>query len=138
MVLSRDSFTSFCVYQFSEQGNVLSRHDISSFALSQHYDSSFGLPLDNDLSFLFWQLDRLHNCRFRLLHKTEQSVELNFSKENLLLHNKDGRVVREIKLKLSALNDLAANEPEFTVTTQGLVVMLTIEKGTGKRMIAIL
>ncbi|XP_044182679.1 uncharacterized protein LOC122963326 [Acropora millepora] len=112
MVLGRDLdfYTSHYVYQFSEQGNFLSRHYVST----------------NDTS------------QIRFLHKTEHVVELNFSKENLFLYNKDGMVVREIKLKLSAFNDLDANEPEFTVTTQGLVAMLTTEKGTGKRMIAIL
>ena len=75
--------------------------------------------------------------RVRLLHKTEHVVELNFSKENLFLYNKDGMVVREIKL--SAFNDLYyLHEPEFTVTTQGLVAMLTNDKRTGERMIAIL
>ena len=75
--------------------------------------------------------------RVRLLHKTEHVVELNFSKENLFLYNKDGMVVREIKL--SAFNDLYyLHEPEFTVTTQGLVAMLTNDKRTGERLIAIL
>ncbi|XP_044182261.1 uncharacterized protein LOC122963048 [Acropora millepora] len=127
-VLSCPSCDVFHVYQFSEQGNVLSRHDISSFAL----------PLDLDLSVLFSQLDRIVNSRFRFLHKTEQLVELNFSKENLLFYNKDAKVVREIKHKLSAFTDLDGNEPEFTVTTQGLVAMLATDKRTGKIMIAIL
>ena len=75
--------------------------------------------------------------RVRLLHKTEHVVELNFSKENLFLYNKDGMVVREIKL--SAFNDLYyLHEPEFTVTTQGLVAMLTNDKRTGERLIAVL
>ena len=75
--------------------------------------------------------------RVRLLHKTEHVVELNFSKENLFLYNKDGMVVREIKL--STFIDLYyLHEPEFTVTTQGLVAMLTTDKRTGERMIAIL
>ena len=75
--------------------------------------------------------------RVRLLHKTEHVVELNFSKENLFLYNKDGMVVREIKL--SAFNDLYyLHEPEFTVTTQGLVAMLTNDKRTGEKLIAVL
>ncbi|KAK2546656.1 hypothetical protein P5673_033735 [Acropora cervicornis] len=74
----------------------------------------------------------------RANNKTEHVIELNFSKENLALYNKDGKVVREIKLKLSALNDLDDNEPQFTVTTQGLVAILATEKRTGKRMIVIL
>ena len=112
VVLGRDLDTSASpyVYQFSEQGNFLSRYYVSSNGTGQ----------------------------IRFLHKTEHVVELNFSKENLFLYNKDGMVAREIKLQLSAFNDLDANEPEFTVTTQGLVVMLATEKGTGKRMIAIL
>ena len=125
VVLSRDSLASLCVYQFSAQGNFLSRHDVSSFAL----------PLDHDLSS---QLDRRVNSRFRFLHKTEQFVELSFSKENFFFYNKVAKVVREIKLKVSALHDLDANKPEFTVTTQGLVAMLATDKRTGKRMIAIL
>ena len=113
VVLDLDSFASrYHVYEFSEQGKFLSRYNVSSNGTGE----------------------------ILLLHKTEHVVELDFSNENLLLYNKDGRVVREIKLKLSAFNDLDANdnEPEFTVTTQGLVAMLTTEKGTGKKMIAIL
>ena len=113
VVLGRDldSPSSPHVYQFSEQGNFLSRYYVSSNGTGQ----------------------------IRLLHKTEHVVKLNFSKENLFLYNKDGMVVREIKLKLSAFNDLAPlHQRRFTVTTQGLVVMLATEKGTGKRMIAIL
>ena len=125
VVLSRDSLASLCVYQFSAQGNFLSRHDVSSFAL----------PLDHDLSS---QLDRRVNSRFRFLHKTEQFVELSFSKENFFFYNKVAKVVREIKLKVSALHDLDANKPEFTVTTQGLVAMLATDKRTGEKMIAIL
>ncbi|XP_015760442.1 PREDICTED: uncharacterized protein LOC107339641 [Acropora digitifera] len=110
VVLGRDldSSASPYVYQFSVQGNFLSGYYVSSNGTGQ----------------------------IRFLHKTEHVVELNFSKEILFLYNKDGRVVREIKLKLSALYDLA--EQGFTVTTQGLVAMLATEKGTGKRMIAIL
>ncbi|XP_015770425.1 PREDICTED: uncharacterized protein LOC107348872 isoform X1 [Acropora digitifera] len=112
MVLASDldSFMPRYVYQFSEEGNFLSRYKVSSNGTGE----------------------------IRLRHKTEHVVELDFSNENLSLYNKDGRVVRKINLKLSALNNLDANEPEFTVTTQGLVAMLTTEKGTGKRMIAIL
>ena len=105
-----DYFASRYVYQFSEQGNLLSRH----------YVSSIGTGL------------------IRFLQKTEHVIELNFSKENLSLYNKDGKVVRQIKLKLSALNDLGDNEPQFTVTTQGLVAILATEKRTGERMIVIL
>ena len=71
-------------------------------------------------------------------HTTEHVVKLDFSKETLFLYNKDGMPVREIKLKLSAFHHLDANEPEFTVTTQGLVAMLATDKRTGKKMIAIL
>ncbi|XP_067025519.1 uncharacterized protein [Acropora muricata] len=112
VVLGRDldSSASPYVYQFSEQGNFLSRYYVSSNSTGQ----------------------------IRFLHKTEHVVELNFSKETLFLYNKDGMAVREIKLKLSTLSDLAAYEQGFTVTTQGLVAMLATEKGTGKRMIAIL
>ena len=133
MVFSRDSFASFYVYQLSERGDFLSRHDVSSFALPRHYDSFFPL-----FQYPFSSFERMLPCCFRFLHKTEQFVELNFSNEKLLLYNKDPKVVREIKLKLSLWNDLDANEPEFTVTTQGLVAMLTTDKRTGKRMIAIL
>ena len=111
VVLCRDldSSASPYVYQFSEQGNFLSRYYVSSNGTD----------------------------RIRLLHKTEHVAELNFSKENLLLYNKDGMVVREIKLSL--FNDLYyLHEPEFTVTTQGLVAMLATDKRTGKIMIAIL
>ena len=110
VVLSCGLFIRFQVHQFSEQGNFLSRYKV--------YSNGTG--------------------EIRLLHKREHVVELDFSNENLLLYNKDGRVVREIKLKLSALTDLDANEPEFTVTTQGLVAMLATDERTGKRMIAIL
>ena len=112
MVLGRDldSYTSHYVYQFSEQGNFLSRHYVSSNGTGQ----------------------------MRFLHKTEHVVELDFFEKTLFLYHKDGMIVREIKLKLSAFNYLDSYEPEFTVTTQGLVAMLTIEKGTGRRMIVIL
>ena len=104
-----DYFGYTHIYQFSDQGKCLSGYYVPS----------------NDTD------------RIRLLHKTEHVVELNFSKENLFLYNKDGMVVREIKL--SAINDLYyLHEPEFTVTTQGLVAMLTTDKRTGERMIAIL
>ena len=153
VVLICNSFASFCVYQFSEQGNFLSGHYVSSFELHSLDNSKikqdltkFSKPLARNLTLLppveRRNLDPIPTChfrlRFRLLHKTEHVVELNFSKETLFFYNKDGKVVREIKLKLSALKDLGALEPIFTVTTQGLVVMLTTEKGTGKRMIAIL
>ena len=139
LVLSEASMVSFCVYQFSGQGNFLSRHDVSSFALPRHYDSFFPLLLQYPfLSFECWQLERILTCCLRFLHKTEQFVELNFSNENLLLYNKDAKVVREIKLKLSLWNELDANKQEFTVTTQGLVAMLATDKRTGKKMIAIL
>lgn len=140
VVLSRASVASFRVYQFSEQGNVLSRHDIFSFALSRCYDYLFPLSLDDDISFLIEQLQfhGISNCHFRFLHKTEQLVELDFSNEYLFLYNKDGMVVREIKLKLSPFHDLDALKPKFIVTTQGLVAVLATEKGTGKRMIVIL
>ena len=110
VVLSRSSFFAFHVYQFSEQGNFLSRYYV---------------PSNRTGEILF-------------LHKTEHVVELNVSKENLLLYNKDGKVVRKIKLKLPAFKELDGNDAKFAVTTQGLVVMLTTEKGTGKSMIAIL
>ena len=84
-----DSFMPRYVYQFSEQGNFLSRYNVSSNGTGE----------------------------IRLLHKREHVVELDFSNENLLLYNKDGRVVREIKLKLS---------------------VLATDKRTGKIMIAIL
>ena len=105
------SQSGFDVHQFSEQGNFLSRYNVSFKGSGQ----------------------------IRLLHKTEHVVALDFSNENLFLYNKDGRVVREIKLKLSAFNDFDTRyKPEFTVTTQGLVVMLTTDKKTVKKMIAIL
>ena len=104
------AFVSFHVYQFSEQGNFLSRYLVHSNGIGE----------------------------IRFLHKTEHVVELNFSKESLLLYNKESMVVREIKLKLPALKELDGNDAKFAVTTQGLVAMLTTEKGTGKRMIAIL
>ena len=107
-----DSFMPRYVYQFSEQGNFLSRYCVSS----------------NDY----------RTGQIGFLHKTEHVVALDFSKETLFLYNKDGMVVREVKLKLSAWNDLDANKLEFTVTTQGFVAMLATEKGTGKRMIVIL
>ena len=106
-----ESFRSRYVYEFSEQGNFLSRYYVSTDVTD----------------------------RIRLLHKTEHVVKLDFSKENFFLYNKDGMVVREIKLKLSALNDLAPlHNLRFTVTTQGLVAMLVPDKKTGKKMIAIL
>ncbi|XP_067024062.1 uncharacterized protein [Acropora muricata] len=113
VVLGNDfnAFTPPSVYQFSEQGKFLSRYC---------YDVSL--------------IGTGHIC---LLHKTEHVLELDFLKENLFLYNKDGMVVREIKLKLSAFNDLDAEEPEFTVTTQGLVAMLATDKRTGKKMIVI-
>ncbi|XP_015770473.1 PREDICTED: uncharacterized protein LOC107348896 [Acropora digitifera] len=111
VVLSGGIFIGFQVHQFSEQGNFLSRYNVSSNGTGE----------------------------IRLLHKREHFVELDFSNENLLLYNKDGRVVREIKIKLSAFYYLdAPSKPEFTVTTQGLVAMLATDKRTGKRMIAIL
>ncbi|XP_044182263.1 uncharacterized protein LOC122963050 [Acropora millepora] len=111
VVLSCGLFIRFQVHQFSEQGNFLSRYKV--------YSNGTG--------------------EIRLLHKREHVVELDFSKENILLYNENGMVVREIKLKLSALNDLdASHEPQFTVTTQGLVAMLATDKRTGKKMIAIL
>ncbi|XP_044182686.1 uncharacterized protein LOC114949915 [Acropora millepora] len=102
--------SSSSVYRFSEQGEFLSRYSVSANGTSQ----------------------------IRLLQKTEHVVELDFSKENILLYDENGMVVREIKLKLSAWNDIDPDEPEFTVTTQGLVAMLATDKGTGKRMIVIL
>ncbi|XP_044182680.1 uncharacterized protein LOC122963328 [Acropora millepora] len=112
VVLSCSTFCGFHVHQFSEQGNFLS-------------DRYYVFPSDTG--------------QIRLLHKTKQLVELNFSQENLLVYNKEAKVVREIKLKLSALNVLGPLcESKFTVTKQGLIAMLTTEKGTGKRMIAIL
>ncbi|XP_067024841.1 uncharacterized protein [Acropora muricata] len=110
VVLSCGIFIGFHVYQFSEQGNFLSWYNVSFKGSGQ----------------------------IRLLHKTERIVELDFSHENLFLYNKDGTVVRQIKLKLPAFKELDGNDAKFAVTTQGLVVMLTTEKGTGKRMIAIL
>ena len=109
VVLSRGTF-KFQVHQFSKQGSFLSRYYVPFNATGQ-------IPF---------------------LHKTEHVVKLDLSNENLLLYNKDGRVVREIKLKLSPFHDLDALKPKFIVTTQGLVAMLATEKGTGKRMIAIL
>ena len=113
VVLGNDfnAFTPPSVYHFSEQGNFLSRY-------------CYNVSL----------IGTGHIC---LLHKTEHVLELDFLKENLFLYNKDGMVVREIKLKLSAFNDLDAEEPEFTVTTQGLVAMLATDKRTGKKMIVI-
>ena len=138
MVLTEASMTSFCVYQFSGQGNFLSRHDVSFVALPPPYNFSFPIYEDPFYTYGFWINKRMLTSCFRFLHKTEQFVELNFSKENLLLYNKDAKVVREIKLKLSLWNELDENKKEFTVTTQGLVVMLTTKKETGKIMIAIL
>ncbi|KAK2550956.1 hypothetical protein P5673_028341 [Acropora cervicornis] len=114
VVLGNDfnAFTPPSVYQFSEQGNFLSRY-------------CYNVSL----------IGTGHIC---LLHKTEHVLELDFLKENLFLYNKDGMVVREIKLKLSAFNDLDDEEPEFTVTMQGLVAMLATDKRTGKKMIVIL
>ena len=113
VVLGNDfnAFTPPSVYQFSEQGNFLSRY-------------CYNVSL----------IGTGHVC---LVHKTEHVLELDFLKENFFLYNKDGMVVREIKLKLSAFNDLDAEEPEFTVTTQGLVAMLATDKRTGKKMIVI-
>ena len=113
VVLGRDldSSTSPYVYQFSEQGDLLSRYYVSSNGTGA----------------------------IRFLHKTEHVVALDFLKKTLFLYNKDGMVVREIKLMLSAWNDLYyPREPEFTVTTQGLVAMLATDKRTRKRMIIIL
>ena len=103
------SFASRYVYQFSEQGNFLSRFFVSSNGTGQ----------------------------MRFLHKTKHVVELDFSKETLFLYNKDGMVVREIKLELSVFHDLDAYEQGFTVTKQGLVAMLATDKRTGKKMIVI-
>ena len=64
-----DSSSSY-VYRFSEQGEFLSRYSVSANGTSQ----------------------------IRLLQKTEHVVELDFSKENILLYDQDGMVVREIKL----------------------------------------
>ncbi|XP_029185530.2 uncharacterized protein LOC114953447 [Acropora millepora] len=132
MILTEASMTSFCVYQFSGEGNFLSRYDVSFYALPRPYNFSFPIFEDPFYSFGSWPHRRMLTSCLRFLHKTEQFVELNFSKENLLLYNKDAKVVREIKFKLGA------NKQEFTVTTQGLVAMLTTDKRTGKKMIAIL
>ena len=103
-------FSQRVVFQFSEQGNVLSPDYVVSDCVSH-------------ISFL---------------HKTEHVAMLKFHWDELLLYNKNGQVVRGIKLKLSALRDFYANAETLTVTTQGLVAMLATEKRTGKRMIVIL
>ena len=105
-------------------------------------------------------------CKTYFLHNTEHIAELNFSRDELWLYKKNGEVVREIKLKLPSLTDFlpdretltltvagrniklsyltwlhvlkAYEQRMFTVTTQGLVAMLTTDKRTGKKMIAIL
>jgi len=104
VVLGRDFDSSAPPYvcQFSEEGNFLSRCKVSSNGDGQ----------------------------IRLLHKTEQLVELNFSKENLLFYNKDAKVVRKIKVEVSRLKCVwPLREPKFTVTKQGLIAMLINEEG---------
>ena len=72
------------------------------------------------------------------LHDTAHIAKLDFFFDVLWLYNKNGDLVRGITLNLSELRDRYPDKVPFTVTTQGLVVMLTTEKETGKRMIAIL
>ena len=98
------------VNQFGEQGNVPSKYYVVSGLISHIY----------------------------FLNKTEHVARLYFLQDKLWLYNKNGEVVREIKLKLSALRDFLTNAETLTVTTQGLVAMLATEKKTGKRMIIIL
>ena len=139
LVLGGD-FDSRCdVDQSSEQGSVLSEYYVVSGLI----------------------------CHTYFLHNTEHAAELNVSRDKLwLIYKKDGEVVREFKLKLSSLTDSFSDiltltvpgltieikrkqparlrfckplvQPVFTVTSQGLVAMLTTDKRTGKIMIAIL
>ena len=60
-----------------------------------------------------------------------------FHWDELSLFNKNGKLVRKIKLKLSAMTDSDATAA-FTVFPQGLLAMLATDKTTGKRMIVIL
>ena len=72
------------------------------------------------------------------LHNTEHLAELPLFSDALWLYNQNGELVRKIKLTPSALRDCFPNKAPFTMTTQGLVVTLTIDERTGKIMIAIL
>ena len=98
------------VYPFREQVNVPSEYYVVSGLFSHIYF----LPKKTHVPML--------NCHW----------------DELLLYNKNGKVVREIKLKLSALTDFDATSATFTVTSQGLLAMLATDKRTGKRMIVIL
>ena len=108
-----DDFSFFphgCVYQFSEEGNVLSQYYVD--------------------------LDCTGHIRF--LHNAEHVAMLQFPRDELSLCNKNGEFVRGINLKLSALRDCYANAETLTVTAQGLVAMLATHERTGKTMIVIL
>ena len=104
-----DVLTKWCVYQFSEQGNVLSQYYVC-------FD--FSSPI-------------------RFLHKTEHVVILNFVRKELLFHNKNGEVMREIKLSPLTYFPSKLNAKALTVTTQGLIAMLRTDQ-TGKKIIDIL
>ena len=71
------------------------------------------------------------------LHNIDHVAQLNFSRNELWLFKKNGEFVRKIKLKPSA-SGYFTNAETFTMTTQGLVAMMTTDKRTGKKMIAIL
>ena len=77
-------------------------------------------------------------CHTYFLHNTEHVAELLFCAHQLWLYKKNGELVRKIKLMPSALRDCFPNKAPFTMTTQGLVVTVTIDERTGKIMIAIL
>ena len=70
------------------------------------------------------------------LHNTDHVAQLNFSRDELWLFKKNGEFVRKIKLNL--LRGPFTKIEKFTVTTQGLFAMLTTDKRTGEKMIAIL
>jgi len=69
-----------------------------------------------------------------ILHDREHVAQLCWY--GLWLFKKNGEFVRRIKLDLPVFR--YHNEETFTLTTHGLVAALTIDKRTGKRMIAIL
>ena len=103
-----DFRNQWCVYQFSEQGNVLSQY---------YFCFDFGSPI-------------------RFLPKTEHVAILNPLRNELLLHNKNGEVVRETKLSPFKYFSSKSNAKDLIVTTQGLVAMLTTDE-TGKKRIDI-
>ncbi|XP_044182689.1 uncharacterized protein LOC122963335 [Acropora millepora] len=71
------------------------------------------------------------------LHNTELVASPDICFHVLCLYKKNGELVRKIELKPSP-SDYCIIEEAFTMTTQGLVAMVTTDKRTGKKIIAIL